>query len=195
MNRLRVVVVGASLVFAPAAHAAAPDPLDVRVTIDYRDAQAADVIGALARAAGFRVEVAPGDLRPVTITLTNVRLGTALNAVCENASCRWALTFSSTTPVPLQGVLKVTPIVNDRGQSLPPSVSLDLHDTPAQDVFRALAAAIDVPVTVDPDLPNGLVNLTFKNAATADVLNMVCSLQQCDWSFDPTSGLRVTKKR
>ena len=77
----------------------------------------------------------------------------------------------------------------------PPRVSLDLHDTPAQDVFRALAAAIDVPVTVDPDLSNGVVNLTFKNAATADVLNMICNIQQCDWSFDPSYGLRVTKKR
>jgi len=70
-----------------------------------------------------------------------------------------------------------------------------VHDTPARDVFRALAAAIDVPVTVDSDLPAGEVSLSFKNAATADVLNMICNIQKCDWSFDPTDGLRVTKRR
>jgi len=196
MSRLvMLLIVAGSLVAAPIVHAAAQDPLDVRVTIDYRNAQAAEVIGALGRAAGFDVEVAPGDLRPVTITLTNVRLGTALNAVCENASCRWRLQFSTTTPIPLQGVLKVTPIANDRGASLPPRVSFDLRDTPASEVFRALAAAIDIPVTVDPDLAAGRVNLSFKNAATADVLNMLCEIQKCDWSFDPTDGLRVTKRR
>jgi hypothetical protein len=195
MSRVVMLLIAVSAAAAPAVDAAAPDPLDVRVTIDYRNARAAEVIGALARAAGFEVNVASGDLRPVTITLTNVRLGTALNAVCENASCTWSLTFSSNTSIPFQGLLKVTPIATDRSAALPPRVSLDLHDTPAQDVFRALAAAVDIPVTVDPDLPNGLVNLTFKNAATADVLNMVCNLQQCDWSFDPSYGLRVTKKR
>ena len=195
MSRFAMLLIAGSVIAAPVVHAAAPDPLDVRVTIDYRNAQAAEVIGALARAVGFRVEIAPGDLRPVTITLTNVRLGTALNAVCENASCTWRLSFLSTTPIPLQGVLKVTPIATDRNAALPPRVSLDLHDTPAQDVFRALAAAIDIPVTVDPGLPNGLVSLTFKNAATADVLNMICNMQQCDWSFDLASGLRVTRKR
>jgi len=190
-----MVLIVSLAIAAPAVDAAAPDPLDVRVTIDYRNASAAEVIGALARAAGFRVEVAPGDLRPVTITLTNVRLGTALNAVCENASCTWRLSFLSTTPIPLQGVLKVTPIATDRNAALPPQVSFDLRDTPASDVFLALAAVIDVPVTVDPDLPTGTVNLSFKNAATADVLNLLCEMQKCDWSFDPTNGLRVTKKR
>src|SRR5262245_57074738 len=84
------------LLIAPAR--AAQDPLDVRVTMDYRNAAAADVLGAMARGAGFEVEIAPGDLDPVTITVTNVRLGTALNAVCENASCRWRLQFSSEPP-------------------------------------------------------------------------------------------------
>jgi hypothetical protein len=182
------------LAATPAAYAA-QDPLDARVTMDYRNAAAAEVLTAIARGAGFEVEIAPGDLRPVTITVTNVRLATALAAVCENASCRWALTFSSETPVPQQGVLKVTPLASDRYASLPPRVSFDLKDTPARDVFRALAAAIDVPVTVDPDLPAGLVNLTFKNAATADVLKMLCDMEKCEWSFDPAYGLRVTKRR
>jgi hypothetical protein len=195
MRTLPAFVVAGFLMMTPAAQAAAQDPLDVRVTMDYRNAAAADVLGALARGAGFAIEIESGDLRPVTITVTNVRLGTALNAVCENASCRWRLAFSSETPVPQQGVLKVTPLANERGSALPPRVSFDLRDTPASEVFRALAAAINVPVTVDPGLPGGLVNLTFKNAATADVLKMLCEMQKCEWSFDPADGLRVTRRR
>jgi hypothetical protein len=58
-----------------------PDPLQSRVSIDYRDAPAEEVITALAGAAGLTADISPGALRPVTITLTNVRLSTALNAV------------------------------------------------------------------------------------------------------------------
>jgi len=195
MSRTAALVVAGFLWTMPIAQAAAQDPLDARVTMDYRNAAAADVLGALARGAGFELEIAPGDMRPVTITVTDVRLGTALNAVCENASCRWRLGYSSETPIPQQGVLRVTPLGSDRNATLPPRVSFDLHDTPARDVFRALAAAIDVPVTVDPELPDGVVNLTFKNAATADVLDMLCNMQKCSWTFDPTSGLRVTRKK
>ena len=50
------------------------DPLQSRVFIDYHDAAAVEVITALASAAGLTADISPGALRPVTITLTNVRL-------------------------------------------------------------------------------------------------------------------------
>jgi len=185
MRTLPTLVVVGFLLAAPAARAAAQDPLDARVTISFQNAAAADVLGTLARAAGLALELRPGDMKPVTITLTNARLSTALYAVCDNASCSWLY----------DGGLKVTPIASDRNVGLPPRVSFELQGTPAADVFRALAAVINVPVTVDPDLPTDPANLTFKNAATADVLNMLCQLQGCNWSFDVTNGLRVTRRR
>jgi hypothetical protein len=184
MNRLAVLALAASVLTASAS--AAQDALNLRVTIDYRDAAAADVLGALARAAGIPLEIGPGALRPVTIALTNVKLGTALNAVCENASCAWRL----------EEALKIVPVSTDRLVALPPRVSLDLHDTPAADVFRALGAAIGVPVAVDLDHarePTSL-SLKFKDAATTDVLSLLCKLQRCEWSFDATKGLRVSQK-
>ena len=53
----------------------------MRVTSDDRAAPAADVIAALAAAAGVPLEPGAGAMRPVTITLTNVRLRTAIDAV------------------------------------------------------------------------------------------------------------------
>src|SRR5580704_17510954 len=88
-------------------------------------------------------------MRPVTITLTNVKLSNALNAT-------------------------------------------------ATDVFRALAAAIGVRVTIDPSLQGAQVgNVAFKNALTVDVLTFLCNNteQLCEWDFDVARGLCVTKKR
>ncbi len=186
MSRLAFAMITALTGVPLAAQTAPPaDPLQSRVTIDYREAPAARVIGALATAAGLKVEIGSGTLRPVTITLTNVKLGTALNAVCENASCVWRL----------QGTLSVTPVPNDKIASLPALVSFEVHDTPLSDVFRALAAAIGVPVIVDPGLPSEPIRVQFKNAQTASVLNMFCEMNNCQWDFDAVRGLRVTPKR
>src|SRR2546428_6418255 len=186
MNRTRLVIVAGSLLAASmTARAGVPaDPLEARVTIDYRAAPAADVIRTLAAAAGLKVEIGAGQLRPVTITLTSVKLGTALNAVCDNALCSWHF----------DGSLKVTPLPSEKSALLPPRVSFSLEDTPPTDVFRALAEVIGVAVTIEPSLPIEPVTMNFKNAATPEVLNMLCTMLQCSWDFDPARGLRVTQK-
>lgn len=165
---------------------AADGPLDARVTLDYREAPAANVITTLARGAGLSVQLGPGSLRPVTIAVTNVKLSNVLNALCDNALCLWRLDGS---------VLRITPLPSEKSASLPPRVSFELHDTTITEVFRALAAAIDVPITIEPGFSNETVSLAFRNAATAEVLSMLCNLQQCAWDFDPARGLRVTRKR
>lgn len=189
MNRfvLMVVPVIASLtgISVGIRAAAAADPLEARVTIAFSQASAADVIGSLAAAAGVKAEIAAGAMRPVTITLTNVKLGTALNAVCENALCSWRFT----------GSLKVTPLPSESSALLPPRVSLALWDVSPTDVFRALASAIGVPVSVEPSLPSDPVSFNFKDAATSEVLNTLCSMLNCSWDFDPQRGLRVMQKR
>jgi hypothetical protein len=138
----------------------------------------------LAAAAGLTVEIGAGQLRPVTITLTNVKLATALTAVCENASCVWES----------QGVLKVTPIVSEKRVSLPAMVSFEVHDTTPRDVFRALATALDVPLSVEMTLSNESTSFRVSRAAPSDALNMLCSINRCQWTFDPDRGLRVLGK-
>jgi hypothetical protein len=186
MGRLAFVLIMALINVPLAAQPArSADPLQSRVTIDFRDVPAAHVIGSLAAAAGLKVEMGSGALRSVTITLTNVKLETALNAVCENASCMWRL----------QGTLNVTPVPDDRVASLPSLVSFQVHDRPLRDVFHALAAAVGVPLIVDPGLPSEPIRVQYKNAQTANVLNMLCNMNNCQWNFDAVRGLHVSPKR
>lgn len=157
------------------------DPLQARVSIAYRDAPATDIITALATAAGLTVEFEAGALRPVTVTLTNVRLGTALAAVCENADCVWRL----------EGALKVSPAATRRPLVLPKMVSFAVYDVPAREVFRALAAALDVPLSIETSLSDEPATIRLSNAAPADALNLLCRSARCQWRFDPDRGLRV----
>jgi type II secretory pathway component GspD/PulD (secretin) len=189
MNRLVLMLVPLMVsligISADVRAAAAADALEARVTIAFSQASAADVIGSLAAAAGVKAEIAAGSMRPVTITLTNVKLGTALNAVCENALCSWRLS----------GSLKVTPLPSESSALLPPRVSFELWDVSPADVFRALASAIGAALTIEPSLPRDPVSFNFKSAPTAEVLNILCNMLQCSWDFDPQRGLRVMQKR
>jgi hypothetical protein len=187
MYRIVVVTLAAALASLDVQAVAPAGPLESRVTIDYHFTPAADVIRTLASAAGLEVEIAPGPLRAVTITLTNVKLRTALDAVCDNALCSWLL--MSGRP------LKVTPLPSEGSASLPAQVSFAVSDTAPRDVFRALAAALDVPLVVEPGLPSEPISINFRNAATAEVLNLLCNMLHCVWDFDPTRGLRITQKQ
>ena len=66
-------------------------PLEMRVSVQYVNSNAADMVQVLAKAAGLTVEVPAAPLQPVTITLTNVRFRTALDAICDTAGCTWRL--------------------------------------------------------------------------------------------------------
>lgn len=160
---------------APPARSASA-PLEVRVTMDYRNRPASDVLQTLTRAAGLTLTIASGTLLPVTTAVTNVRLETALNAVCENASCRWTLQDRAVI---------VTPVPMDTTALLPRAISIALSDASVSEVFRALAAALNVQLSIEGALPDGPpVNIKFNNAAPADVLNFLAQVAQCSWQFD-----------
>jgi hypothetical protein len=168
---------------------AAEDILDARVTIDFRDAPGAEVITAVARGAGLSVSGVGADLHPVTITLTNVKLSNALNAICDNASCTWRLDA---------GELRIAPAPAGKVTMLPPHLSLELHGATSREVLRALATALGVGIVIDTDMPNSqAMYLNFVNAPTSLVLDALCKTQNCDWSFDGTGTrgiLRFTQK-
>lgn len=150
-------------------------PLDVRVTVAYRNRPASEVLSTLTRAAGLTVAVATGELLPVTLALTNARLETALNAVCENASCRWTLRDRTVT---------VTPMPIEPG-TLPRAISLALSEASVRDVFHALAAALNLQLELDGELPTSPVTITFRNAPPEHVLNFVAMAARCSWEFQP----------
>ena len=156
--------------------------MEVRVTLDYRSAVAVDVIRALAVAAGLSTEIGVIDLRPITVTLTNVRLGTALNAVCDNAFCSWEL----------QGnVLKVTALETPQNRLLPRIISIELSQSPLADVLTAFAVAIDVDLMVQTELPQTPVNVKFTNAEPENILNFFCQVANCAWDLDSSRRLTI----
>src|SRR6187401_2569090 len=105
--RMMITLLGAAmwcLAGGAAAEAQQPtdDPhLNTRVSIRYEHASAMEVLSALAKAGNatqIRVPDKIERLLPVTVTVTNVTLRTALDAVCQNAGCTWHVVRSDAAP-------------------------------------------------------------------------------------------------
>jgi hypothetical protein len=128
----------------------------------------------LTKAAGLTLELPSAPLLPVTITLTNVRLRVAFDAICDTASCTWRLDG---------GTITLASAVAPAGE-LPPTVSLALEKVPVPDVFRALGAALGVAVIIEgrSDRPPASVNFTSTDTRVA--LNFLCKIAGCAWEFD-----------
>jgi len=90
-----------------AAPALAQDTLAKRVTIDVNAATPLSVFTAVANASGasFTVTVDPEVADPVDITIRNVTVKTALNAICESINCQWTLTGNTLVVKPGAGLM------------------------------------------------------------------------------------------
>jgi hypothetical protein len=159
-------------------------PLDMRVSVQYVNSKAAGVLEVLAKAAGLTVEVSSSNLGPVTLTLTNVRLRTALDAICDTAACAWRL--DGTT-------INVTSSGTSAASGLPPLVSVALDEVAAPDVFRAIAAAVGLAVVIEGRVERPPVTVKFTNAHTSTVLDYLCKNAGCAWEYD--NGLRQLRVR
>lgn len=90
-----------------AAPAMAQDALAKKVTLDVNAATPVSVFTAVATASGanFTVTVDPAVIDPVDITIRNVTVKTALDAICESIGCRWTLTGSTLVVKPSAGLM------------------------------------------------------------------------------------------
>ena len=159
------------------------EPLETRVSIQFINSKTADVLQVLAKASGLTVELPRAPLLPVTITLTNVRLRVAFDAICDTASCTWRL---EGTTVKVGATATATP------GGLPSTVSLALDQVPPSEVFRALGAALGVAVLIEGPVDRPPASVKFTNMDTRVALDLLCKSAGCTWVFDEAAReLRV----
>jgi hypothetical protein len=160
------------------------EPLETRVSVQFINSKTADVLQVLAKASGLTVELPQAPLLPVTITLTNVRLRVAFDAICDTASCTWRL---EGTTVKVGSTARATP------GGLPPSVSLALDQVVPSDVFRALGAALGIAVLIEGQVDRPPASVKFTNMDTQVALDLLCKSAGCTWQFD--EGARELRVR
>ena len=158
--------------------------METRVSVQFINSKTADVLQVLAKASGLTVELPQAPLLPVTITLTNVRLRIAFDAICDTASCTWRL--EGTT-------VKVGSTATETPRGLPPTVSLALDQVVPSEVFRALGAALGLAVRIEGPVDRPPASVKFTNMDTKVALDLLCKNAGCTWQFD--EGARELRVR
>jgi hypothetical protein len=160
------------------------DPLDTRVSFQFINSPAGDVLQVLTTAAELEVSLPSTPLRTVTLTLSNIRLRVALDAICDTAACSWRLDGKT---IRISAAAQTDPAAG-----LPPTVSLAVKDVSVAGVFRALGAALGIAVRIEGQADRPPATVSFTAAETKTVLTFLCRSAGCTWEFnDAARELRV----
>lgn len=174
------LVAAAFAVVGPTSAVAQPDSdLNARVSVDFKAARAQDVLKTLASVASLQLVITDDEFSLVTITLNNVSVRTALEAVCETAGCKW--TVSDGTPA----VLKVTRAPGERKLEIKSNLSVHLKTALFEQAFRTLASYLQVDIVIEGKLPVKSVTLSVKEGTTTTLLDALCKAASCTWRIEP----------
>jgi hypothetical protein len=113
---------------------------------------------------------------PVTVTLANARLRTALDAVCENAGCKWWVDGPA-------GVLKVQPVGGPAGLELQSWLSIHLADSGIEQILRTLASHLNVTLAVEGQLEKKAITMSVQRVPIRTLLDELCR-RSCTWNLD-----------
>ena len=176
--------------WATPAAAQADASLNKLVSLDFENARAVDVLKAIATSASLNFVIGSEDLTSIalagedwpakiTIKLTDVRVRTALDAVCESAGCKWTVTQGD------PAMLKVTRTRADRPLDIKANLSIHLKSTLFEQAFRTLANYLQLEIAIDGKLPVKSVTLQIKEGTTTTLLDALCKAAQCTWRIEP----------
>ena len=189
MTRMPAIAFAALMTATVPTIAQASDSLNTVVSIDYRGTKPQEVLKALADAALLKLDVPGDEMTPVTLILTNARVRTALDAVCDNAGCTWEVIEG--TP----RVLRVRRSSTRPKPGLQAAVSLDLKPATFEQTFRSLASYLQMGITFEGTLPNYTVNLHVKGSTISALMDVLCRGAKCTWRLEPEpQRLVVTAK-
>ena len=182
---------------APAAtlagQSAATEPLAERISLDLVDAQANDVLQSFSSLLEVPVEILDRELenRAVSIRLKEVKVGTALTAVCESIGARWerqGKRFVVRVDPESPPVLAAPPAhaAASTDARLEEPLSLKLKEAAAHDVLKSFAKILSAELEMDERLSNIPITIELIEIPARQALDEICSAIRCWW--DLTAG-------
>ena len=193
-NLLKGMVAVAWLVGAAAASGAEKSPLDERINMAVRDADAADTFRTFAKLINAEPVVSPELKGKVTVELKNVRVRTLLDAVCESINCRWELAAGN--PPKLR--VSPGPTLTESARRVDGKEPIDLKvtDAKARDVLGVFAQILGAEPDISPAI-SGTVTFDLQDTPWDEALDAVCEQLNCEWKLGEGTKkvLRVSPRK
>lgn len=157
--------------------------LDDKISLDLDGAAFSDVLKTLEELSGFKIAIrSRGPVGPITLNVQNVRLRTALDAVCDGLSATWALD-SRSNPATIHVDVPSGSGDRDETLTLDQPITLRLADADARDVLRSCARLLGVRTEMSTGVC-GTVTLDARETPLSRFLDEVCRQSHCRWNLD-----------
>lgn len=205
MSRKRNTVVAPTallvLSLACALPALAQPELDERISLELEDAPAGMVLGSFGSILKREAQVDPGIEGTISIELHNVRVETALQAVCESVGCLWRLDARRLrfVPDPDHVPPKTRPATDEEAEPAPGGlddlIDISLLDADVRETLTSFGRISGFPVVIDEEI-EGVISLELTNTPARKALDAVCEVHDCVWEIvesDQGSVLHVEK--
>lgn len=194
MIRNRTVFVPCALLVLSlvlAAPAAAQPALDERISLELKDAEVDQVLGSFGAILKREARIDPEIAGTLSIELHNVRLETALQAVCESVGCVWrmdarTLRFAPDPDhVPPKGRPGVAAKPSPAPGGLEDLIDISLLDADVRETLNSFGTISGLPVVIDEGI-EGEVSLELTDAPAKKALDAVCEMHGCEWGVEKT---------
>lgn len=184
------------LASASAAPLGAQPELDERISLELEDADVGQVLESLGSILEREVEVDPAIGGTISIELHDVRVETALTAVCESAGCVWNLDARRLrmSPDPSHPPAKPRPRPTRTGLDEP--IDMELKDASLGETLRAFGSIAELPVILDDGVDqDAKVTVQLASTPAGQALDVICRMNGCAWEVvehdDGTAVLHV----
>jgi type II secretory pathway component GspD/PulD (secretin) len=157
------------------------DSLDSRISLDLDTVSATDVLGSLGRVLGLPVDIDPAIESPVTLKLVDVRLRTALNAVCDSLRCGWRIEAAADGERRLRFTAiadNLTPVHLPASHGLAERLTLSLAEAPLGSVLETLARVSGGSAELDPSLADQKVTIELKLVPARDAIETLAKMHR-----------------
>jgi type II secretory pathway component GspD/PulD (secretin) len=169
-----------ALAFAPPVQA--QPELDERLSLELEDADVREVLESFGTILEREVDIASEIEGKVSIEVHNVRLETALDALCDTAGCRWRmdarrLLFS---PDPNYVPPRPIPAPQPSPAGLDERIDIDMKDADVRETLQSFGMIAGLPVEIE-DGVSGKVTVHLRDIPAREALDALCGIQGCVW--------------
>lgn len=154
--------------------------LNETVTLDFDGAAFSDVVQTLEELSGCKFGInSRRPVGPITLNVQNVRLRTALDAICEGLGGVWGIDTRS-MPATIHVDLPETGPRRNEIVSLDQPITLQLADADVRDVLRSCARLLGLRTEMTAGVC-GTVTFDTRKTPLSKFLDEVCRQARCNW--------------
>lgn len=187
---LVLVAAGVGIAQVPERVRAPGSGLDQRIDIQLKEANVRETLASFGEILAEGSEIDPEVAGEVSMELHDVRVATALTAVCESAGCLWWIEDGRLRVERDPEATRAPKAVAGRAEGrsaerLEEPIDMELEDADLQQVLQAFGAIVQARVVIDETL-EGEVTIELHDTPVRLALDSLCRIHGCTWELEET---------